>query len=134
MTKLLREFIEDQKPISIILVDDSVFPDIINEEIKKPKKKDVTHLDHLEDLIIRDGKEGFDTLEQTLKNTHDFLKGNKNAGFAISEKRDGAPALVVGHDTKSGQFFVGTKSFFNKTPKINFSDKDIETNHGWKTI
>ena len=30
----------------------------------------------------------------------------------------------------SGEFFVGTKSVFNKDAKINFAPEDIDVNHG----
>ncbi|HAI39509.1 MAG TPA: hypothetical protein DCM40_16070, partial [Maribacter sp.] len=30
----------------------------------------------------------------------------------------------------NGKFFVGTKSIFNKTPKINYTAADIKKNHG----
>ena len=36
-----------------------------------------------------------------------------------------------GTDPENGKFFVGTKSVFNKrTPKVNYSNADIERNHG----
>ena len=47
-----------------------------------------------------------------------------------SVKIDGSPAIVWGTDPENGKFFVGTKSVFNKkTPKVNYSIKDIERNH-----
>lgn len=133
---LLREIIED--PTTIFLIDSFIADDIIieaaeNKKSQQKKKSDdmnKIHLDHLEDLLIRDGREGFDTVETILKNTNDFLKGKKNDGFGITTKIDGSPAIVLGHDTKTGEFFVGTKSFFNKAPKINYSDRDITANHG----
>jgi len=48
-----------------------------------------------------------------------------------SVKIDGSPAIVWGTDPENGKFFVGTKSVFNKRiPKINYSNEDIERNHG----
>ena len=48
-----------------------------------------------------------------------------------SVKIDGSPAIVWGTDPENGKFFVGTKSVFNKrTPKVNYSNADIERNHG----
>ena len=47
-----------------------------------------------------------------------------------SSKIDGAPSITAGWDPKSGNFFVGTKSLFNKEPKINFTNDDIDRNHG----
>ena len=47
-----------------------------------------------------------------------------------SVKIDGSPAIVWGTDPENGKFFVGTKSVFNKrTPKVNYTVKDIEKNH-----
>ena len=48
----------------------------------------------------------------------------------LSVKWDGAPAIVFGINPSNGQFFVGTKSVFNKKrPKINYSPEDIDKNH-----
>jgi hypothetical protein len=38
--------------------------------------------------------------------------------------------MFVGINPDNGRFFVGTKSVFNKDPKINYTDEDIELNHG----
>ena len=47
-----------------------------------------------------------------------------------SVKIDGSPAIVWGTNPENGKFFVGTKSVFNKrTPKVNYTVKDIERNH-----
>jgi hypothetical protein len=45
-------------------------------------------------------------------------------------KYDGSPSIVFGHHPKNGKFFVATKSAFNKNPKINHTEKDIDKNHG----
>lgn len=43
---------------------------------------------------------------------------------------DGAPAIVWGTNPATGNFFVGTKSVFNKVKiKINESHQDIDRNH-----
>ncbi len=41
-----------------------------------------------------------------------------------------SPSIVFGTDPKTRKFFVATKSAFNKDPKINYTDEDIEKNHG----
>jgi len=41
-----------------------------------------------------------------------------------------SPSVVFGHHPATGQFFVSTKSAFNKEPKINYTHEDIENNHG----
>ena len=89
-----------------------------------------THLEHLEDSILLDGKQGvkdaFLFLDALLKTFS--AKGSKN--FKITTKWDGAPAIFCGIYPGTDQFFVGTKSVFNKDAKINFSDVDIVKNHG----
>ena len=47
----------------------------------------------------------------------------------MTVKWDG-PAIICGTNPENGKFFVGTKSVFNKTPKINYSISDIRKNHG----
>ena len=41
-----------------------------------------------------------------------------------------SPSIVFGKNPENGKFFVASKSAFNKTPKINYTDEDIENNHG----
>ena len=49
---------------------------------------------------------------------------------SLSVKIDGAPAVVFGINPATGNFFVGTKSVFNKVKiKINESHQDIDANH-----
>jgi hypothetical protein len=48
----------------------------------------------------------------------------------LSVKVDGSPAVVWGTNPATGNFFVGTKSVFNKVKiKINESHEDIDANH-----
>jgi hypothetical protein len=42
-------------------------------------------------------------------------------------------SIVSRHHPKTGKFFVATKSAFNKNPKINHTDKDIDKNHWSRT-
>ena len=52
------------------------------------------------------------------------------AAGTLSVKMDGAPAIVWGRNPATGNFFVGTKSVFNKIKiKINESHEDIDANH-----
>ncbi|HYT46007.1 MAG TPA: DUF6267 family protein [Methylomirabilota bacterium] len=103
------------------------------QEVKKEEEdaKYLRHLDHAEDLLIRNKGKNFHELLGALHHTHNYLSGGrKHSSLSISTKMDGSPAIVFGHDPRNGKFFVGTKSFFNKTPKINYKEKDIEANHG----
>jgi len=55
------------------------------------------------------------------------------ADSKISVKIDGSPAIVWGTNPATGNFFVGTKSVFNKVKiMINESHEDIDTNHSGK--
>ena len=74
-----------------------------------------THLEHPEDSI----------LNGDLSVLNWFTAKSK-----LSVKIDGAPAIVWGRNPATGNFFVGTKSVFNKKLiKINESHEDINTNH-----
>ena len=73
------------------------------------------HIEHPEDTILTG-----DT---------SFLQSIKSE-FHLSVKVDGAPAIVWGVNPATGNFFVGTKSVFNKVKiKINESHQDIDANH-----
>ena len=74
-----------------------------------------THLPHPEDTILTGDLSVLDS----------FL----SEGY-LSVKIDGAPAIVWGINPATGNFFVGTKSVFNKVKiKINESHQDIDANH-----
>ena len=88
-----------------------------------------THLEHLEDEIINNGSDGAKTSINFLKSIKKMLQGGKG-GSNVSVKWDGAPAVFAGTNPENGKFFVGTKSIFNATPKINYTVSDISRNHG----
>ena len=74
-----------------------------------------THIEHPEDLILTGDLTVLDLL--------------LTDGY-LSTKIDGAPAVVWGTNPATGNFFVGTKSVFNKVKiKINESHQDIDANH-----
>lgn len=89
-----------------------------------------THLQHLEDIIFISGAKGIDVAISVIREVVKVLQGSSKTKTFVSVKWDGAPALVCGEDPVSKKFFVATKSLFNKTPKVNFTHKDIDTNHG----
>ena len=89
-----------------------------------------THLTHLEELILTQGKDGYKQARSFLIELIKNLKGNSNAKVNTSVKWDGAPAMFVGINPDNGKFFVGTKSVFNKEPKINYTKEDVDLNHG----
>jgi len=88
-----------------------------------------THLEHLEDEIINNGTSGAKTSIEFLKSIKQMLQGGKG-GSNVSVKWDGAPAIFCGINPENDRFFVGTKSIFNATPKINYTVSDISRNHG----
>ena len=88
-----------------------------------------THLEHLEDDIINRGSAGGENAVAFLKSVRNMLAGSASGRVNMSVKWDGAPAIICGRNPENGKFFVGTKSVFNKTPKINYTPGDISRNH-----
>jgi nicotinamide mononucleotide adenylyltransferase len=89
------------------------------------------HLEHLEDELINYGYNGYVASRDLIQSFVDELGGRPTGNVKVTTKWDGAPAVVCGIDPESGNFFVGTKSVFNKKePKINFTEEDIDKNHG----
>jgi len=93
-------------------------------------KEKNTHLEHLEDDIINRGSRGGANAVNFLNAVRNMLAGNIGGKLNMSVKWDGAPAVFCGQNPENGKFFVGTKSVFNKTPKINYTTSDIRRNHG----
>ena len=88
-----------------------------------------THLEHLEDDIINRGSKGGVNAINFLKSVRDMLAGHSGTKINTTVKWDGAPAIICGVNPENGKFFVGTKSVFNVTPKINYTTADIRRNH-----
>ena len=89
-----------------------------------------THLEHLEDDIINNGAKGGENAINFLKSVRDMLAGNTGGNVNMTVKWDGAPAIICGINPENNKFFIGTKSVFNATPKINYTVADIKRNHG----
>ena len=87
------------------------------------------HLEHAEDHIIHGGDEGVGHAASTLEDAHNLLSGKKSKS-KITVKYDGSPSVVFGKHPETGKFFVASKSAFNKNPKINYTEEDIDKNHG----
>jgi len=87
------------------------------------------HLEHLEDQIIDNGSSGGKNAVNFLVAIRNMLKGSSSKKVNMTVKWDGAPAVICGINPENGKFFVGTKSVFNKTPKINYTNSDISKNH-----
>lgn len=95
---------------------DYVFTNL-NEAVNK-------HSTHIEENFLVNGKQGLADTVEGLQYIIDTIGTGKPD---VSTKIDGAPAVFFGW-SKDG-FFVSTKSIFNKTPKINYSNDDINNNH-----
>ena len=89
-----------------------------------------THLTHLEELVLTQGERGYDIARGFLSDLLSHLQGKSKRKVNTSVKWDGAPAIFAGKHPETGKFFVGTKSIFNIEPKINYTDADVEMNHG----
>ena len=75
-----------------------------------------THLEHPEDLILTGETWVLDSFYQEA---------------TISQKIDGAPAIVFGTHPQTGKFFVSTKSAFNKKKfKFCYTLQDIDRHFG----
>jgi hypothetical protein len=88
-----------------------------------------THLEHPEDLVISHGYQGAVVATNILK---DLISNTQNLK-SITIKYDGSPAIITGKDPVTSNFFIGTKSVFNKkVSKICFSIEDIDQYYGDK--
>ena len=105
------------------------FKSFIVEEEQEAEGKKLKHLTHLEDKSFYGGHQGVAEADATLRGVEKHIEG-KPTKTKISTKWDGAPSIVYGHHPENGQFFVASKSAFNKNPKLNYTPEDIERNHG----
>ena len=87
-----------------------------------------THLEHLEDDLINNGYAGGQNAIKFLESLRDML-GTQVTGTRITTKWDGAPAIVCGTHPETGEFFVGTKSAFNKVPKVASTDAEVDEHY-----
>ena len=97
-------------------------------------KEKNTHLEHVEDDIINRGSKGGENAINFLKSIRNMLAGSSGKKVNMSVKWDGAPAIICGINPENDQFFVGTKSVFNVTPKINYTSSDIRRNHSGELV
>lgn len=96
---------------------------------EEAESKQLKHITHPEDRPLMHGHAGFEHAHAALMQAHAHMKsGHKSSNLTM--KYDGAPSIVFGHHPKTGKFFVATKSAFNKDPKINHTEADIDKNHG----
>jgi len=101
----------------------------LQEEEAEGSGKALKHLTHVEDYAIHHGHEGISRATEALNALHNHFL-NRKSNHTFSDKADGAPSIVYGNHPQTGQFFVASKSAFNKNPKINYTEQDIDKNHG----
>ena len=82
-----------------------------------------THLEHLEDSILLDGKTGCSDAFMFIDELCKTFSSGGSSNLKITTKWDGAPAVFCGIYPWTEMFFVGSKSIFNKDAKINFTPK-----------
>ena len=87
------------------------------------------HITHPEDRPLMHGHDGFEHAHSALMHAHEHIKSGKDSN-ALTTKYDGSPAVVFGTHPKNKKFFVASKSAFNKEPKINHTEADVDRNHG----
>lgn len=106
------------------------FKTYLSEQTAAPAGKPLKHLRHIEDYVLHHGHEGVGIADEHLRGMHDMLLGKNTRGINATGKGDGSPSMVTGIDPKTGKYFIASKSAFNKNPKLNYSEEDIERNHG----
>lgn len=100
------------------------------QEYSLLEEKANTHLTHLEELLLTRGEDGYRQARSVLVDLLSHLQGKSKRKIGTTVKWDGAPAIFAGIHPETKKFFVGTKSIFNREPKINYDEQDVEINHG----
>ena len=91
------------------------------------------HLEHLEDEMLNYGVEGCMAAVSFLQEIRKMLGCDNSTGF-MQTKWDGVPSVVCGINPRTENFFIGTKSVFNKEePKIASSENGIDMYYGEKS-
>ena len=88
------------------------------------------HLSHLEELILTSKQQGAEIVVKFLMGLLDTFRGKIDSSVFTTIKFDGAPSIIAGINPENNHFFVATKSITNVNPKINYSNLDIDKNHG----
>ena len=95
-----------------------------------PNVTQLKHLEHLEDEMLNYGVEGCKASVGFLQELRKMLGCDNSTGF-MQTKWDGIPAVVCGINPRTGNFFIGTKSVFNKDePKLASTENGIDMYYG----
>ena len=100
------------------------------EYLKESMEGKNLHLEHLEDNVLNRGVSGARESIDFLRSLRNMLAGQTGSKINVTTKWDGAPSITCGINPENGKFFVGTKSVFNVSPKLNYTNNDIDKNHG----
>ena len=90
----------------------------------------IKHLTHLEEIILTRKAEGLNIALNFINELNKIFKGHTDSKVFTTVKWDGAPAVICGINPENNKFFVSTKSVANANPKVNYTQEDIQTNHG----
>lgn len=99
------------------------------EFLTESKEGKNVHLEHIEDEVLNNGVAGARSAINFLQALRNMLAGNSDSKINVTTKWDGAPAIFAGINPENGKFFVGTKGVFNVSPKLNYTEDDIDENH-----
>jgi hypothetical protein len=83
------------------------------------------HLTHADEDLFERGDKGAKAAVEFITSV---LKEVGKGEVKMTTKWDGAPSIFAGWDPSDGKFFIGTKSVFNKTPKLYKTIADIDAN------
>jgi hypothetical protein len=112
----------------------SFFSDSVNSYLVVESKQGIIkHLTHLEEYILTQQKEGLNIAVNFLEDLYNTFKGHSTGRINTTVKYDGSPAIIAGYNPENGDFFVSTKSFANKTPKVNYTNDQIDKNYEGQT-
>lgn len=106
------------------------FAQYYREVITEAKEEETlkSHLTHLEDLAIEEGKAGFAKFVEQVENFTNYLDGLRSK-TAVNLKVDGSPAIFFGIDPREGykeKFFIATKSVFSSEPNLIHSVAEVD--------
>lgn len=101
------------------------------EESNVSTKQMETHLSHIEDLAIEQGKTGFNEFVLVVDEFIKKIQGMDSA-VDINAKIDGAPALLFGFDPRNDQFFISTKHVVD--PMLSLIPPDAALLHSEQEI
>lgn len=100
------------------------------ELLLEDKEGKNVHLSHIDDSPFLGGVDGTRNAINFLISVTTMLSGTTpRKPVSLTTKWDGAPAIICGINPENGKFFVGTKGVFAGTPKLNYTDSDIDKNH-----